>query len=104
MVELRRIVRRPLVTEKSVSATANSQYASEVDKRASKHTIKDAIQRLFKVTVLRVNTVNVPPKTGRNMRRPTRKPVELRSAWKKAIVTLKEGDKIERGGVNYFES
>ncbi|MBV8081834.1 MAG: 50S ribosomal protein L23 [Candidatus Eremiobacteraeota bacterium] len=104
MLELRRIVRRPLVTEKSVSATAHAQYAFEVDKRASKHTIKDAIQRLFKVTVLRVNTVNVPPKTGRNMRRPTRKPVELRSAWKKAIVTLKAGDKIELGGVNYFES
>jgi len=104
VLELRRIVRRPLVTEKSVSATARAQYAFEVDKRASKHTIKDAIQRLFKVTVLRVNTVNVPPKTGRNMRRPTRKPVELRSAWKKAIVTLKEGDKIELGGVNYFES
>jgi large subunit ribosomal protein L23 len=104
VVELRRIVKRPLVTEKSVSATAHSQYAFEVDKRASKHTIQDAIQRLFKVTVLRVNTVNVPPKTGRNMRRPTRKPVELHSAWKKAIVTLKAGDKIELGGVNYFES
>ncbi|HLN47846.1 MAG TPA: 50S ribosomal protein L23, partial [Magnetospirillaceae bacterium] len=69
-----------------------------------KHSIKDAVQRLFKVTVLRVNTVNVPAKSGRNMRRPTRKPVETRSAWKKAIVTLKEGDKIELGGVNYFES
>ena len=58
----------------------------------------------LEVTVLRVNTVMVPPKTGRNMRRPTRRPVPLSTAWKKAIVTLKEGDKIELGGVNYFES
>jgi large subunit ribosomal protein L23 len=102
--EMRRVVKRPLVTEKSVAATARSQYSFEVDTRASKHSIKDAVQRLFKVTVLRVNTVNVPAKTGRNMRRPTRKPVETHGAWKKAIVTLKEGDKIELGGVNYFES
>ena len=104
MAELRRIVRRPLITEKSVGSTANAQYAFEVDRRANKHNIKDAVQRLFKVTVLRVNTVNLPSKTGRNMRRPTRKPVELRGPWKKAIVTLKQGDKIELGGVNYFES
>jgi large subunit ribosomal protein L23 len=102
--ELRRIVKRPLVTEKSVAGTANSQYAFEVDKRANKHHIKAAVEQLFKVTVLRVNTVMVPPKTGRNMRRPTRRPVPLFTAWKKAIVTLKEGDKIELGGVNYFES
>lgn len=104
MPELRRIVKRPLVTEKSVAGTAHAQYAFEVDKRANKHTIKSAVESLFKVTVLRVNTVTVPAKTGRNMRRPTRRPVELRTAWKKAIVTLKEGDKIELGGVNYFES
>jgi len=102
--ELRRIVRRPLVTEKSVGSTAHAQYAFEVDTRANKHNIKEAVQKLFKVTVLRVNTVNMPSKTGRNMRRPTRKPVELHGPWKKAIVTLKEGDKIELGGVNYFES
>ncbi|HZV79560.1 MAG TPA: 50S ribosomal protein L23 [Candidatus Binatus sp.] len=104
MPELRRIVRRPLVTEKSVGSTAHAQYAFEVDTRANKHNIKEAVQKLFKVTVLRVNTVNMPSKTGRNMRRPTRKPVELHGPWKKAIVTLKEGDKIELGGVNYFES
>lgn len=104
MPELRRVVKRPLVTEKSVAGTARAQYAFEVDKRANKHHIKAAVESLFKVTVLRVNTVNVPSKTGRNMRRPTRRPVEMQSAWKKAIVTLKEGDKIELGGVNYFEA
>ena len=104
MPELRRIVKRPLVTEKSVAGTANSQYAFEVDKRADKRHIKEAIESLFKVTLLRENTVTVPPKSGRNMRRPTRRPVPLSAEWKKAIVTLKAGDKIELGGVNYFES
>ncbi len=104
MAELRRIVKRPLVTEKSVGGTARSQYAFEVAKQADKRHIKAAVERLFKVTVLRVNTVNVPARTGRNMRRPTRRPVETKGAWKKAIVTLKEGDKIELAGINYFES
>jgi large subunit ribosomal protein L23 len=104
VAELRRIVRRPLVTEKSVGNTARSQYAFEVDSRANKHNIKSAVEKIFKVTVLRVNTVTVPARTGRNLRRPTRRPVLTKSSWKKAIVTLKEGDKIELGGVNYFES
>lgn len=104
MAELRRIVRRPLVTERSVAGTARSQYAFEVDSRANKHHIKAAVEKIFKVTVLRVNTVRVPSKTGRNLRRPTRRPVALHAPWKKAIVTLKEGDKIELGGVNYFEA
>ncbi len=104
MPELRRVVRRPIVTEKSVAGTARSQYAFEVDHRATKHHVKAAVEKMFKVKVLRVNTVTVQCKTGRNMRRPTRRPVVLQNAWKKAIVTLKEGDKIELGGVNYFES
>ena len=104
MAELRRVVRRPLVTEKSVAGTANSRYAFEVDTQANKHNIKAAVEKIFKVTVLRVNTVSVPARTGRNLRRPTRRPTQTKSAWKKAIVTLKEGDKIELGGINYFES
>ena len=104
MAELRRIVRRPLVTEKSVAGTGRSQYAFEVDAQANKHNIKAAVEKIFKVTVLGVNTVSVPARTGRNLRRPTRRPVQTKSPWKKAIVTLKEGDKIELGGVNYFES
>ncbi|HXM17465.1 MAG TPA: 50S ribosomal protein L23 [Candidatus Tumulicola sp.] len=104
MPELREIVRRPLVTEKSVAGSAHSQYSFEVAYQASKHVIKEAIEKTFKVTVLRVNTVSVPAKSGRNMRRPTRRPVVTKHGRKKAIVTLKEGDKIELGGVNYFES
>jgi large subunit ribosomal protein L23 len=104
VAELRRIVRRPLVTEKSVAGTGRSQYAFEVATEANKHHIKTAVEKIFKVTVLRVNTVSMPARTGRNLRRPTRRPVQTKSSWKKAIVTLKEGDKIELGGVNYFEA
>ena len=104
MAELRRVVRRPLVTEKSVAGTAGSRYAFEVAAHADKRDIKAAVEKIFKVTVLGVNTVSVPARTGRNLRRPTRRPVQTKSAWKKAIVTLKAGDKIQLGGVNYFEA
>ena len=104
MAESRRLVLRPLVTEKSIGQTARSQYSFAVAPQASKHAIRAAVQEIFKVTVLRVNTVNVHGKRKRDLRRRTRKPAVQRSDWKKAIVTLREGDKIELGGVNYFES
>ena len=104
MPESRHVVIRPVVTEKSVSHTVGSQYAFEVDKTASKHNIKAAIEHIFKVKVLRVNTVTVHGKRKRDMRRRTMKPTVQHPDRKKAIVTLREGDKIELGGVNYFES
>ena len=104
MPEARHIVVRPVVTEKSVVQTSASQYSFQVRPDASKHHIKAAIEGLFKVKVLRVNTVTVHGKRKRDMRRRTAKPTVQRPDWKKAIVTLREGDKIELGGVNYFES
>ena len=104
MGESRHVVVRPVVTEKSVSRTANSQYAFDVDPRATKRHVKAAIEEIFKVKVLRVNTVTVHGKRKRDMRRRTAKPTVQRPDRKKAIVTLREGDKIELGGVNYFES
>lgn len=104
MAESRRAVVRPVVTEKSIAQTASSQYTFAVAPEASKHHIKDAVERLFKVKVLRVNTMSVKGKLKRDPRQRTRKPSVARSHWKKAIVTLREGDKIELGGVNYFES
>lgn len=104
MPEARRVIVRPLVTEKSIAQTAASQYSFAVVPQATKQHIKSAIEGLFKVTVLRVNTVNVQGKRKRDVRRRTRRPSVQRSDWKKAIVTLREGDKIELGGVNYFES
>jgi large subunit ribosomal protein L23 len=95
---------RPLVTEKSIAQTALSQYSFAVAPDASKRRIKAAVEGLFKVKVLRVNTVSVKGKRKHDVRRRTRRPTVQRSDWKKAIVTLREGDKIELGGVNYFEA
>ncbi|MBC5824118.1 MAG: 50S ribosomal protein L23 [Candidatus Eremiobacteraeota bacterium] len=104
MPEARAVVKRPIVTEKSVMQTASSQYSFEVAASASKHRIKAAVQDIFRVKVLRVNTVSVRGKRKRDLRRRTAKPTVKHPDWKKAIVTLREGDKIELGGVNYFES
>ena len=95
---------RPIVTEKSVTQTAASQYSFEVDPHASKHHIRKAVEQIFKVKVLRVNTVTTPGKLKRDLRRRARRPTVQHPDRKKAIVTLREGDKIELGGVNYFES
>lgn len=104
MPEARHVVLRPVVTEKSVVQTATSQYTFQVSSEATKHHIRTAIEGLFKVKVLRVNTVSVHGKRKRDMRKRTARPTVQRPDWKKAVVTLREGDKIELGGVNYFES
>jgi large subunit ribosomal protein L23 len=85
------IIRRPLLTEKTSRAkeTINA-YAFEVDSRANKLEIKEAIETIFKVTVLRVNTVTLPGKSRRFGAHQT-----LKRSWRKAIATLKAGDRIE---------
>ncbi|MFN2431390.1 MAG: 50S ribosomal protein L23 [Gemmatimonadota bacterium] len=86
-----RILRRPFVTEKSSAAQASkNQVSFEVDRDATKPEIADAVQRAFGVTVLRVRTMTAMGKTRRMGRFSGRRP-----DWKKAIVTLKEGDDIQ---------
>ena len=104
MAEIRRTVVRPVVTEKSVGRTAASQYTFEVEGDATKRHIRAAIEQIFKVKVLRVNTVSVHGKLKRDMRRRTLRATVKQPDRKKAVVTLRPGDKIELGGVNYFES
>ena len=105
MAEARRLILRPLVTEKSVANTARSQYCFEVHADASKHQIRAAVEQIFKVRVLGVNTNMLPKVAKRDLRRRRAKqPVITKGTWKKAIVTVRAGDKIEVGGVNYFES
>jgi large subunit ribosomal protein L23 len=104
VTESRRLVLRPLVTEKSVAHTAASKYAFEVSESATKRGIKTAVESIFKVKVLSVNTITLPRSVPRNYRRPVRRRIAVRGSWKKAVVTLRAGDKIELGGVNYFES
>ena len=87
----REIIRRPVITEKSnFMASELNQYTFVVDSRANKLQIKEAVQNIFNVTVLDVNTINVKPKSRRFGRHQGQT-----KAWKKAIVLLKEGDRID---------
>jgi large subunit ribosomal protein L23 len=91
MKEAHQIIRRPLVTEKSTQQKEKSnQYAFEVDPKANKIEIQSAVERLFKVKVFQVRTVRVLGKVKRLGRKYGKRP-----DWKKAIVTLKEGDRID---------
>ena len=89
-MDARSIIVRPIISEKSYAGIEHNRYTFEVDKRASKPQIADAVAEVFKVTVTKVNTMNVPGKTRR-----LRTSVGTTRTWKKAVVTLKQGDKIE---------
>ena len=92
MKELLDVIRRPLVTEKSVQAKEEiGCYSFEVSTSSSKPMIKDAIELLFKVKVEKVRTLIVRGKERRIGRYAGRRP-----NWKKAIVTLQKGQKIEQ--------
>lgn len=85
------IIKTARLTEKGTrQGEKYNQYTVVADRRANKTQIRQAVQELFKVKVVRVNTLNVRGKPRRQ--RTTQAGTTL--AWKKAIVTLKEGDKI----------
>jgi large subunit ribosomal protein L23 len=86
------VLRRPLVTEKSNYQVSLNQYVFEVTRDATRTLVKDAVEQIFKVTVLRVNVINVPAKRSRKSR--SRRMVISRTAYKKAIVTLAPEDRI----------
>lgn len=87
------VLRRPLVTEKSNYLNGSlHQYVFEVTSNATKNMIKDAVETLFDVNVLRVNVLNVPAKRTRRVR--SRRLMVRRSGYKKAIVVLAPGDTI----------
>ena len=87
------VLRRPLVTEKSnYQSSTLHQYVFEVAHDATRTLVKDAIEKVFDVTVVRVNVVNVPAKRSRKAR--NRRTVISRSTYKKAIVTLAPEDRI----------
>jgi large subunit ribosomal protein L23 len=101
-MESRDVVIAPLITEKSMTGTVQQQYAFEVHERATKTQIRHAIEEIFKVHVTKVNTARVGGKQKNFARRGVRT-TGKQPDWKKAIVTLKPGEKIELGGQNYFE-
>ena len=85
------ILKRPLLSEKSTHLTDNlNQVAFEVDQRANKLQIKQAVEKRFNVKVTQVRTMHFLGKLKRTGRYEGR-----RSSWKKAIVTLAQGQKIE---------
>ena len=89
--EARQLIISPVVTEKgTVLQEANNQYLFRVDVRANKIRIAAAIARIFKVEVTGVRTLTVHGKMRRIGRAQGRRP-----SWKKAIVTLKDGDTID---------
>jgi len=90
-MHLYEVLRRPLITEKNTALQApQGKYAFEVAREANKEQVKLAVEKAFKVSVTQVNVMTVPGK-GRRMRGR----LVLSPSWKKAIVTLKSGDKIE---------
>jgi large subunit ribosomal protein L23 len=91
MKDLYAVLKRPLVTEKTTTAAENqNMVAFVVDPRATKQEIRQAVETVFKVTVLNVATMNLRGKVKRMGRFQGKRP-----NWKKALVQLKAGDSIE---------
>ena len=84
------VISRPVVSERSFDLMSQNKYTFEVAKQAPKEEIAAAVEKLFGVHVLKVNTINVKPKTKR-----VRYVAGQTRSWKKAIVTVAEGDSIE---------
>lgn len=90
MKNVYQVIRRPIVTEKGVAAKENQRtLCLEVDPRASKTEVKQAVERIFKVKVETVRTANFPGKERRRGRF-----AGYRPDWKKALVRLKKGEKM----------
>jgi large subunit ribosomal protein L23 len=88
------VLRRPVITEKSNYQNGQlNQVVFEVQLDATKAMVKEAIETLFEVKVDRVNTLVVPAKRSR--RAPSRRLKVRRSGYKKAVITLAEGSKID---------
>lgn len=87
------ILKRPIITEKSTQkVSSESKFAFEVARSASKGQVKQAVEEAFKVTVLKVNTLIVP---GKSRRTGKKRLTNSTKSWKKAIVQLKDSDKID---------
>lgn len=90
MRSAREVLIKPIVTERTMDLLADNKYTFKVNKAANKIEIRKAVEEMFKVTVTNVTTMNVKGKVKRMGRFEGKT-----SSWKKAIVTLQAGDKIE---------
>lgn len=92
-MRLNKIIHAPVITEKSLAdKAALNNFTFKVNRKASKGAIADAVKELFGVDVLNVRTMVMPGKPKRLRRTHL---FTKSSAWKKAVVTIKEGQKIE---------
>ena len=90
MKDLRDIIIRPVISERSYDRIEENVSTFEVLPSANKIEIRNAVEKIFDVTVVKVNVLNVKPKPKRQ------RYIEGKTrTWKKAMVTLKEGDSIE---------
>jgi len=83
------IIKYPIITEKTTQLLENNQYSFVVDRYSDKLTIKSAIEYLFNVKVIKINTSRLPRKKKR-----VGKYIGWKSQYKKAVVSLSEGDLI----------
>lgn len=89
-MQLFEVLRKPLVTEKNTSLQSQGKYAFEVNSDATKNQVKQAVEKAFKVSVIAVNVMSV-----RGQEKQVGRKKVSGGQWKKAIVTLKPGDKIQ---------
>ncbi|MBI4734275.1 MAG: 50S ribosomal protein L23 [Rubrobacteridae bacterium] len=90
MKDARDVVLRPVISEKSYAQIDNGKYTFEVAKTACKEEIRKSVEEIFKIHVTAVNTVTVH---GKRKRRGFTS--GMTKTWKKAIITVREGDRIE---------
>ncbi len=101
-MDARDIILSPRITEKAMANSLGHQYTFVVHPSATKTQIRHAVEEIFSVNVEKINTINVRGKARSSARRGIRTEGK-QSDFKKAVVTLKTGQKIELGGINYFE-
>ena len=87
---MKNILKKPLVSEKSFAKVSENKFTFIIDDSSSKDDVRAAVQDLFNVTVLSINTINIPGKIKKG-----KKGFGRRSDVRKAILTLKKGDKID---------
>ncbi len=84
------MIKNPVISEKSTAMSPDRKYVFLVDKKANAPEIKKLIKNIYKVDVVSTNVINIPPKPkryGRNF--------SMKAGYKKIIVTLKEGQKMD---------
>ena len=89
-MEARQVIIRPIITERAFDQQEINRYTFEVAKDATKVDVRNAVEEIFGVKVVKVNTLVVKPKKKR-----VRYVAGMTRTWKKAIVTLAEGETIE---------